>query len=37
MDGSTVGAGKIAMLMRFPIGVVAGITPFNGPVSLAVP
>jgi acyl-CoA reductase-like NAD-dependent aldehyde dehydrogenase len=23
------------MLMRFPIGVVAGITPFNGPVSLA--
>ncbi len=35
MDGNTLGAGKIAMLMRFPVGVVAGITPFNGPVSLA--
>ena len=35
MDGSTLGAGKIAMVMRFPVGVVAGITPFNGPVSLA--
>lgn len=35
MDGSALGAGKIAMLMRFPVGVVAAITPFNGPVSLA--
>ena len=35
MDGNALGAGKIAMLMRFPVGVVAGITPFNGPVSLA--
>ena len=35
MDGSALGAGKIAMVMRFPVGVVAGITPFNGPVSLA--
>ena len=35
MDASAIGAGKIAMLMRFPVGVVAGITPFNGPVSLA--
>lgn len=34
MDGTVLGAGKIAMLMRFPVGVVAAITPFNGPVSL---
>ena len=35
MDASAMGAGKIGMLMRFPVGVVAGITPFNGPVNLA--
>jgi acyl-CoA reductase-like NAD-dependent aldehyde dehydrogenase len=35
MDGSAMGAGKIAMLMRFPVGVVAAITPFNGPISLS--
>ena len=35
MDASAAGAGKIAMLMRFPVGVVAAITPFNGPVNLA--
>jgi len=35
MDGAALGAGKIGMLMRFPVGVVAAITPFNGPVSLA--
>jgi acyl-CoA reductase-like NAD-dependent aldehyde dehydrogenase len=35
MDGSALGAGKIGMLMRFPVGVVAAITPFNGPASLA--
>ena len=34
MDGTAIGAGKIAMLMRFPVGVVAAITPFNGPISL---
>jgi hypothetical protein len=27
MDGNALGAGKIAMLMRFPVGVVAGILP----------
>ncbi|WP_250527378.1 aldehyde dehydrogenase family protein [Caballeronia sp. GAWG2-1] len=35
MDASAIGAGKIAMVMRFPVGVVAGITPFNGPVNLS--
>src|SRR5271166_4973905 len=35
MDGSAIGAGKLAMAMRFPVGVVVGITPFNGPVNLA--
>ncbi|WP_218137527.1 aldehyde dehydrogenase family protein [Variovorax sp. YR266] len=34
MDASAVGAGKIAMLMRYPVGVVTAITPFNGPISL---
>lgn len=36
MDGSAMGAGKIGMVLRFPVGVVVGITPFNGPVNLAV-
>jgi acyl-CoA reductase-like NAD-dependent aldehyde dehydrogenase len=35
MDASATGAGKIGMVMRFPVGVVAAITPFNGPVNLA--
>ena len=35
MDASAMGAGKIGMVMRFPVGVVVGITPFNGPVNLA--
>lgn len=35
MDASAAGAGKIAMLARYPVGVVAAITPFNGPVNLA--
>ena len=35
MDSSAMGAGKIAMLQRYPVGVVAAITPFNGPVNLA--
>jgi acyl-CoA reductase-like NAD-dependent aldehyde dehydrogenase len=35
LDGSAMGAGKICFLLRFPVGVVAGITPFNAPVNLA--
>jgi acyl-CoA reductase-like NAD-dependent aldehyde dehydrogenase len=35
LDGSPMGAGKIAMVLRFPVGVVAGITPFNAPFNLA--
>jgi acyl-CoA reductase-like NAD-dependent aldehyde dehydrogenase len=36
MESSAAGAGKIGMVMRFPVGVVVGITPFNAPVNLAV-
>src|SRR5215471_13886779 len=35
LDGSPMGAGKLALLLRFPVGVVAGITPFNAPFNLA--
>jgi acyl-CoA reductase-like NAD-dependent aldehyde dehydrogenase len=35
LDGSAMGAGKVAYMMRFPVGVVAGITPFNAPFNLA--
>ena len=35
MEASAMGAGKVAMLLRFPVGVVAGITPFNAPFNLA--
>lgn len=35
LEGSQMGAGRIAMLLRFPVGVVAGITPFNAPFNLA--
>jgi acyl-CoA reductase-like NAD-dependent aldehyde dehydrogenase len=35
LDGTPMGAGKIAFLLRFPVGVVAGITPFNAPFNLA--
>lgn len=35
LDGSAMGAGKICMMLRFPVGVVAGITPFNAPFNLA--
>jgi acyl-CoA reductase-like NAD-dependent aldehyde dehydrogenase len=35
LDASEMGAGKIAMLLRFPVGVIAGITPFNAPFNLA--
>jgi acyl-CoA reductase-like NAD-dependent aldehyde dehydrogenase len=34
MDGSPNGAGKLGMLLRFPVGVVAGIVPFNAPFNL---
>jgi acyl-CoA reductase-like NAD-dependent aldehyde dehydrogenase len=35
LDGSAMGAGKLAVMLRFPVGVVAGITPFNAPFNLA--
>jgi acyl-CoA reductase-like NAD-dependent aldehyde dehydrogenase len=35
LDGTATGAGKLAFLLRFPVGVVAGITPFNAPFNLA--
>ena len=35
LDASAMGAGKIAFMLRFPVGVVAGITPFNAPFNLA--
>ena len=35
LDGSEMGAGKMAFMMRFPVGVVAAITPFNAPFNLA--
>jgi acyl-CoA reductase-like NAD-dependent aldehyde dehydrogenase len=34
LDASAMGAGKICLKLRFPVGVVAGITPFNAPVNL---
>ncbi|HVZ46815.1 MAG TPA: aldehyde dehydrogenase family protein [Ramlibacter sp.] len=35
LDGSAVGAGRLAMLLRFPVGVVGAIVPFNAPFNLA--
>jgi acyl-CoA reductase-like NAD-dependent aldehyde dehydrogenase len=35
LDASAMGAGKICFILRFPVGVVAGITPFNAPFNLA--
>jgi acyl-CoA reductase-like NAD-dependent aldehyde dehydrogenase len=35
LDATAMGAGKICMMLRFPVGVVAGITPFNAPFNLA--
>jgi acyl-CoA reductase-like NAD-dependent aldehyde dehydrogenase len=35
LDGSAMGSGRIALLLRFPVGLVAGITPFNAPFNLA--
>jgi acyl-CoA reductase-like NAD-dependent aldehyde dehydrogenase len=36
LDATDMGAGKIAMLLRFPVGLVAAITPFNAPFNLAI-
>jgi acyl-CoA reductase-like NAD-dependent aldehyde dehydrogenase len=35
LDSSAMGAGKVCFMLRFPVGVVAGITPFNAPFNLA--
>lgn len=35
LDASAMGVGKICMKLRFPVGVVAAITPFNAPFNLA--
>lgn len=35
MDATPIGAGKLAMLLRYPLGVIAAITPFNAPLNLA--
>lgn len=35
LDGSAMGHGKLAFLVRRPMGVVAAITPFNAPFNLA--
>ena len=34
LDGSDVGEGKLGFTLRVPVGVVAGITPFNFPLNL---
>lgn len=35
LDATAMGAGKLAMMLRFPVGVVAAITPYNAPFNLA--
>ncbi len=35
LDGSAMGHGKTAFLLRFPVGVIGAITPFNAPFNLA--
>jgi acyl-CoA reductase-like NAD-dependent aldehyde dehydrogenase len=35
LDATAMGAGKIAFMLRFPVGVVGAITPFNAPFNLA--
>jgi acyl-CoA reductase-like NAD-dependent aldehyde dehydrogenase len=35
LEASAMGAGKIAFMLRFPVGVVGAITPFNAPFNLA--
>jgi acyl-CoA reductase-like NAD-dependent aldehyde dehydrogenase len=34
LDGSAASAGKVAVMLRFPVGVVGAIVPFNAPVNL---
>jgi len=34
LEGSPAGAGKVAMMLRFPVGVVGAIVPFNAPFNL---
>lgn len=34
LDSAPMGVGKLAVMLRFPIGVVAAITPFNAPINL---
>lgn len=36
MDFNALGSGKLAVMLRKPVGVVAAITPFNAPINLAV-
>lgn len=35
LNGSAMGHGKMAFMMRFPVGVVGAITPFNAPFNLS--
>ncbi|GMG83149.1 aldehyde dehydrogenase family protein [Paralimibaculum aggregatum] len=35
LDASAMGSGKIAFMLRFPVGVVGAVTPFNAPFNLA--
>lgn len=35
LDASPLGAGKLAMLLRYPVGVVGAIVPFNAPFNMA--
>ena len=34
LDGVPMGEGKLAVMLRFPVGVVAAIAPFNAPFNL---
>lgn len=34
MDATDIGAGKLGVVLRFPLGVVAAITPYNAPLNL---
>ena len=35
LDGSALGASKLAVVLRFPVGVVGAIVPFNAPLNMA--
>lgn len=35
LDSSEMGNNKMAFMMRFPVGVIAAVTPFNAPFNLA--